>query len=139
MRRVVVLLLAMGLGATTAFGQGSQPKPSPVDGYHEFNYGKVDDGVEQWTQAIRVLAPELRSEVRGNVTVKPFDDARVRKALRLAIDPKVTLDLVRGTEGSPAEHHHVSPIHPAYAELPPLWIDKKHNNIPFEPNIGPVF
>ncbi|MFQ6021404.1 MAG: ABC transporter substrate-binding protein [Acidiferrobacterales bacterium] len=64
---------------------------------------------------------------RGKVTEKPFDDARVRKALRLAIDPRLTQELVRGVLGSPAEHHHVSPIHPEYAKLPPMWVDKKRN------------
>jgi len=56
--------------------------------------------------------------VRGKVTSKPFDDRRVRKALRLAIDPRLTQQLVHGDRGFPAEHHHVCPVHPDYAELP---------------------
>jgi len=55
---------------------------------------------------------------RTKVTEKPFGDARVRKAMRLAIDPATVLQLaVRGL-GIAGEHHHVSPIHPEYAELP---------------------
>lgn len=57
---------------------------------------------------------------RMNVRQKPFDDARVRKAFRLAVDTQKVSDLTFGTFSSPAEHHHVSPIHPEYAKLPPF-------------------
>ncbi len=61
---------------------------------------------------------------RGKVTEKPFDDPRVRKALRLAVDPETTHELVFSAGlGLPAEHHHVSPIHPEYAALPPMERD----------------
>ncbi len=61
---------------------------------------------------------------RGKVNEKPFNDPRVRKALRLAVDPETTHRLVFSEGlGLPAEHHHVSPIHPAYAPLPPMKRD----------------
>ena len=47
-----------------------------------------------------------------------FKDARVRKAMRLAIDPEKVLQISYGGNGVPAEHHHVCPIHPEYAKLP---------------------
>ncbi len=50
--------------------------------------------------------------------VKPFDDKRVRQALRYAIDANAILQLSHRGLGSPGEHHHVSPIHPEYAKLP---------------------
>ena len=70
MKYTSILLLATTLAATPVFGQQSQPRSTRIDGYHEFNYGQVDDGVEQWTQAIRVLEPTLRSDIRGDITVK---------------------------------------------------------------------
>ena len=55
---------------------------------------------------------------RGQVTTAPFDDPRVRKAMRLGIDPVRCLELGHHNSGAPGEHHHVCPIHPDYAELP---------------------
>ena len=54
---------------------------------------------------------------RTRVTEKPFDNAKLRKAMRLAVDTKRVLELAYRNLGSPGEHHHVSPIHPEYAEL----------------------
>ncbi len=55
--------------------------------------------------------------VRGKVNVKPWDDPRVRKALRLATDTPKILELAYRGLGAPGEHHHVSPLHPEYAKL----------------------
>lgn len=56
--------------------------------------------------------------VRGKVTEKPFDDPRVRKALRLAIDSEKVTAVALRSVGVVGEHHHVSPAHPEYAKLP---------------------
>ena len=52
--------------------------------------------------------------------VKPFDDKRVRQAMRYAIDSNAVLQVAHRGLGQPGEHHHVSPIHPEYAKLPPF-------------------
>jgi len=51
--------------------------------------------------------------------VKPFDDKRVRQAMRYAIDSNTVLQIAHRGLGQPGEHHHVSPVHPEYAKLPP--------------------
>ncbi|MGF1610644.1 MAG: ABC transporter substrate-binding protein [Kiloniellales bacterium] len=56
--------------------------------------------------------------VRGKVTQAPFDDPKVRLALKLAVDQEKTLEVALRGLGLPAEHHHVCPIHPEYAKLP---------------------
>ena len=50
--------------------------------------------------------------------MKPYADARVRRALAMATDNAVLLELGYDGLGSVAENHHVCPIHPEYAELP---------------------
>ena len=57
---------------------------------------------------------------RMQVTQKPFDDVRVRTAIRLCQDHQRLLELAYRGLGAPAEDHHVAPIHPAYAprEIP---------------------
>jgi peptide/nickel transport system substrate-binding protein len=59
----------------------------------------------------------------GRCDQKPFTDKRVRLALRLAIDAQKILDVTLRDTGSPAEHHHVSPVQPDYAKLPPFRQD----------------
>tara|TARA_R110002072_G_scaffold2069_31_gene17502 strand:- start:666 stop:2309 length:1644 start_codon:yes stop_codon:yes gene_type:complete len=55
---------------------------------------------------------------RTNVSNKPYDDPRVRRALQMAVDNTTVLQLGYGGAGTPAENHHVSPIHPEYFKLP---------------------
>src|SRR3989442_4316312 len=50
--------------------------------------------------------------------VKPFDDKRVRQALRYAADSNAVLQIALKALGQPGEHHHVRPVHPDYAKLP---------------------
>ncbi|MEM1350768.1 MAG: ABC transporter substrate-binding protein [Pseudomonadota bacterium] len=68
------------------------------------------------TAATIVIRPNQLAEVDG---VKPYEDKRVRKALQMAVDNAVLLELGYGGRGIPAENHHVGPMHPDYAELPP--------------------
>jgi peptide/nickel transport system substrate-binding protein len=49
---------------------------------------------------------------------RPYGDARVRRALAMAVSNAVCLDLGYAGLGEVAENHHVCPIHPEYAELP---------------------
>ena len=49
--------------------------------------------------------------------IKPFDDKRVRQALRYAIDSNAVLKVAHRGLGKPGEHHHVAPVHPEYANI----------------------
>ncbi|KIC23390.1 ABC transporter substrate-binding protein [Leisingera sp. ANG-S3] len=68
------------------------------------------------TASTIVIRPNQQAEVNG---IRPYEDVRVRRALAMAVDNKVCLELGYNDQGIPAENHHVAPVHPEYAELPP--------------------
>ena len=61
--------------------------------------------------------------VRFNQDSDLYKDVNVRRALQMAVDNAVVLELGFDGQGSVAENHHVCPIHPEYAKLPPLVVD----------------
>ena len=72
------------------------------------------------TAATIVIRPNQLAEVDG---MKPYEDQRVRKAITMAVDNEILLELGYAGRGIPAENHHVGPMHPEYAELPPREVD----------------
>jgi len=92
-----------------------------VDMFYETvgDYVDIMDGVG-WTQsnavtaATIVIRPNQLAEVDG---IKPYADARVRRALAMAVDNSVCLELGYAGRGVTAENHHVCPIHPEYADI----------------------
>jgi peptide/nickel transport system substrate-binding protein len=67
-----------------------------------------------------VIRPNQQAVV-GETT--PYADARVRRALALAVDNQVLLDLGTAGQGLVAENTHVAPVHPEYSPMPPIARD----------------
>jgi peptide/nickel transport system substrate-binding protein len=63
--------------------------------------------------------------VRPNQNNAPYDNRDVRRAMLMAVDLGVVLELGNDGRGIEGENHHVAPIHPEYAELPPMTVDKE--------------
>ena len=66
--------------------------------------------------------------IRANQTAMvdgtaPYADARVRRALALAVDNEICLELGYSGRGIVAANHHVCPVHPAYADIGPADFD----------------
>ena len=86
----------------------------------------VFDDLGQWDKSEAVTASTIviranqEAEVDGK---KPYADVRVRRALAMAVDNSVCLELGYAGLGTAAENHHVCPIHPEYAQLPPQKVD----------------
>lgn len=72
------------------------------------------------TAATIVIRPNQLAEVDGKM---PYADKRVRQAIGMAVDNAVLLELGYAGRGIVAENHHVGPMHPEYAELPPRKVD----------------
>ncbi|WP_126977224.1 ABC transporter substrate-binding protein [Frigidibacter oleivorans] len=92
----------------------------------DMTYQTVSEFVEifdslGWQKSEAVTAATLA--VRFNQDNPPYDNRDVRKALQMAVDNAVVLELGYSGLGTVAENHHVCPIHPEYAELPPLTVD----------------
>ena len=66
------------------------------------------------TAATVVIRPNQMAEIDGR---KPYADARVRRALSMAVDNSVLLELGVNGLGTTAQNHHVCPIHPEYADV----------------------
>ncbi|MBM1218927.1 ABC transporter substrate-binding protein [Ponticoccus sp. SC2-23] len=74
-----------------------------------------------WSQSEVLTSATIA--VRFNQTTPPYDNPLVRRAMTLAVDNAVILELGYGDHGLIGENHHVCPIHPEYAALPPIAPD----------------
>ncbi len=61
--------------------------------------------------------------MRMKVTEKPFNDPRVRKAMKLGLDSAAIVQIALRGLGVPGDHVHVSPAHPDYKPIKPLGRD----------------
>ncbi len=93
-----------------------------VDGDFIDIIAAIDDWTlnEVVTMATVVIRPNQLAEVDGK---RPYEDVRVRRAIQMATDNNVVLELGYGGRGLAAENHHVGPGHPEYAPLPPQLVD----------------
>lgn len=98
-----------------------------------FDAGEIDANDEtpaDFVEAMDALGLERQVRSTANTIVArmrvdepPFDNVRFRRAIQMAVDNEITLVLGLNGDGQVAENHHVSPIHPEYAELPPPEVD----------------
>jgi peptide/nickel transport system substrate-binding protein len=83
----------------------------------EGNYIALFDALPDWTHyeirtaATVVVRPNQQTEVNG---ARPYADLRVRRALQLAMDNEILLELGYDNRGDVAANTHVSPLHPEY-------------------------
>ena len=99
-----------------------------VDAFYsmEGDYIDIMNTLDGWVEhsipsaATLVIRPNQLAEVDG---MRPYEDKRVRQAITMATDNAVLLELGYAGRGLVAENHHVGPMHPEYAPLPPRQID----------------
>lgn len=88
-----------------------------IDVMDDFGWPKYET-VTAATLSVRL---NQKAEVNGEI---PYSDVRVRRAVQMAVDNGALLTLGYSGLGVVGENHHVCPIHPEYAELPPFDTDK---------------
>jgi len=93
-----------------------QTVSAAIDGFDAL--GWVRHGVP--TAATVVIRGRQTADVGG---LPLYADLRLRRAIALAVDNAVCLELGIGGRGTVAENHHVCPIQPDYAHLPPRRAD----------------
>jgi len=72
------------------------------------------------TAATIVIRPNQEAIVDGK---KPYADVRVRRAIQMAVDNAVCLELGISGLGITAHNHHVGPMHPEFADIGPVKFD----------------
>ncbi len=91
--------------------------------------GQVDTMQEAFVEQLDVIARISGARIYETATAqtgvarmqmdqKPFDDVRVRTAVRICQDHKRLLELAYRGRGAEGQDHHVAPIHPEYAPMP---------------------
>ncbi|MBF9033156.1 diguanylate cyclase [Rhodobacterales bacterium HKCCE2091] len=111
----------------TDFGADSTTMVSALDA------GQVDANYETPADFIDIIATtgvetaEIATGstivARMNVEQEPYGDVRIRRAIQLAVDNAVVLELGMNGAGSVAENHHVGPMHEEYADIGPAARD----------------
>ena len=83
----------------------------------------TDLGLEQ-NEAVTAATIVLRTNQSTDTDPdNPYADGRVRRALSMAVDNNILLELGVNGLGITAQNHHVCPIHPEYAEVDRLPYD----------------
>ena len=112
-----LLLLDLGEEGTAA---AAALVSGQVDGLVRCDYAVVEGLAGHADLQVHRARTAATALLQMKVDRAPFDDPRVRRALRLAVDVAAVTRLALRGFGEPAEHHLVAPVHPAYVPLPPM-------------------
>ena len=92
----------------------------------DLNYDSAPDQIDQLAKlglAQYFVATANTAVTRMRKDRPPYDNHKIRRALQIAINNAAVLASAYSNAGAVAEHHHVSPLHPEYAELPKIGGD----------------
>lgn len=94
-----------------------------VDGLYEVDIAQLDAVKALPNVTLYPATTSQTGVARGRVSEKPFDDKRVRLALKLAIDSQKVAEIVFRGNAAAAEHTHIAPIYPDYHPIPAMKQD----------------
>lgn len=93
-------------------------RSNQVDAVYEFSSTQLPTAQDMDDAEVVTVDSATCTVMRMQVDQPPFDDKRVRQALIKAVDPAPYNRLLFNNKSTVGEHHHVSPVHPEYYELP---------------------
>ena len=108
------ILVDLGEEPATAF---AALVTKQVDGIREVDMSMLDQVSSVPELEVYSTATAQTAVARMRPDHKPFDDPRVRKAMRLAIDSGRVLEIAHRGKGLAGQHDHVCQIHPEYADI----------------------
>lgn len=90
---------------------------------------KIDGAYDILPNDVAMLKPSKNVQIYSTVsaatcimgmrvTKQPFDNPKVRRAMKLSLDNGKISDIVTYKYGAPGENHHVAPVHPEYVQIP---------------------
>ncbi len=91
-----------------------------VDVNHQFGVELIDAIAKIPDLTLNETPTAATGVARMNVNSEPFNDVRVREAIRLTVDHERLVEIVFAGHGLPSEDHHIAPIHPEYALIAPI-------------------
>ena len=94
-----------------------------VDGILRFDVNQLDVAERIPGVVVNTTVTAQTAVARMQISKKPFDNKKLRQAIQACCDHASILRIAYRDKGAPGEDHHVSPIHPEYAELPKLKQD----------------
>jgi peptide/nickel transport system substrate-binding protein len=115
-----VEFIDLGDDQTAAFGAMAAKQ---VHGIFDFDFSQFDAYKSLTHVNIHTVETATCGTLNMLVTEKPFDDPRVRLAIRYATNKKQMMELSIRQNGVEAQHHHVAPVHPDYAPIPDFPYD----------------
>ncbi|MGI9354322.1 MAG: ABC transporter substrate-binding protein [Rhizobiaceae bacterium] len=87
----------------------------------EGEFIEIFDALDGWRKDEVVSAATI--VIRPNAREKPYDDVKVRRAIAMAVDNNVLLELGISGLGIVANNTHVGPPHPDYKDIGPAPFD----------------
>ena len=88
-----------------------------VDGVYELSLDVLDAAKQIPNVKIYKANTATTGVIRMNVTKKPFDNPKVRRAVQKCCDAQRNFEIAQRALGTVGEHHHVCKIHPEYFKL----------------------
>jgi peptide/nickel transport system substrate-binding protein len=89
-----------------------------VDLLEDFEVSVLDAAERMAHAQVLEIKTARTSVIRMRADRKPFDDVRVRNAIKLCQDHQKLLELAHRGRGAEGADHHVAPVHPAYSPEP---------------------